>query len=173
MPTFSRQTVLAWLRQSPGAASPSNFQKVIERLRWIRDLGLDPQITSRVHQNRLQQLAREGTRMTAQHLQFNNDDRRDATLVAFLLSTAEDLVDQALEMHDKLMGQQFKKGERKQEDQEGEDEEDIPAALLGLHILHPAGRRLGTPCLLSRRRRARPRDVDTGTAATPTQERLA
>ena len=117
VPTFSRQTVVSWLRQPPGAASPSNFQKVIERLRWICDLGLDPQVTSRIHQNRLQQLAREGTRMTAQHLQFNNDDRRDATLVAFLLSTAEDLVDQALEMHDKLMGQQLKKGERKQEDQ--------------------------------------------------------
>ncbi|MGI9060491.1 MAG: Tn3 family transposase [Ktedonobacteraceae bacterium] len=117
VPTFSRQTVLAWLRQPPGAASPSNFLKVIERLRWIRDLGLDSQVTSRVHQNRLQQLAREGTRMTAQHLQFNNDHRRDATLVAFLLSTAEDLVDQALDMHDKLIGQQFKKGERKQEDQ--------------------------------------------------------
>jgi TnpA family transposase len=117
VPTFSRQTVLAWLRQPPGAASPSNFQKVIDRLRWIRDLGLDPQVTSQVHQNRLQQLAREGTRMTAQQLQFNNDDRRNATLVAFLLSTAEDLADQALEMHDKLLGQQFKKGERKQEDQ--------------------------------------------------------
>ncbi len=110
VPTSSRQTVLAWLRQPPGAASPTNFQKVIDRLRWLRDLGLDPQVTLQVHQNRLQQLAREGTRMTAQQLQFNNDDRRDATLVAFLLSTAEDLTDQALEMHDKLLGQQFKKG---------------------------------------------------------------
>lgn len=118
VPASSRQSVLVWLRQPPGAASPANFQKVIERLRWIRTLGLDPQVTSRIHQNRLQQLAREGTRMTAQHLsQFTADDRRDATLAAFLFSTAEDLVDQALEMHDKLMGQQFKKGERKQEDQ--------------------------------------------------------
>ncbi len=38
VPTSSRQTILAWLRQPPGAASPSNFQKVIDRLRSIRDL---------------------------------------------------------------------------------------------------------------------------------------
>ena len=89
----------------------------MERLRWIRELGLDPQVTSRVHQNRLQQLAREGARMTAQRLGEFDVARRDATLVAFLLATAEDLVDQALDMHDKLLGQQFKKGERKQEGQ--------------------------------------------------------
>src|SRR6266571_4319061 len=117
VPAASRQTLLVWLRQPPGAASPANFLKVVERLRWIRELGLDPQVTSRVHQNRLQQLAREGARMTAQRLGEFDVARRDATLVAFLLATAEDLVDQALDMHDKLLGQQFKKGERKQEDQ--------------------------------------------------------
>lgn len=67
----------------------------MERLRWIRELGLDPQVTSRVHQNRLQQLAREGARMTAPRLGEFDVARRDATLVAFLLATAEDLVDQA------------------------------------------------------------------------------
>src|SRR5260370_9201888 len=117
VPSASRQTLLIWLRQPPGAASPANFLKVVERLCWIRELGLDPQVTSRVHQNRLQQLAREGARMTAQRLGEFDVARRDATLVAFLLATAEDLVDQALDMHDKLLGQQFKKGERKQEDQ--------------------------------------------------------
>lgn len=117
VPAASRHTLLVWLRQPPGAASPANFLKVVERVRWIRELGLDPQVTSRVHQNRLQQLAREGARMTAQRLGEFDAERRDATLVAFLLATAEDLVDQALDMHDRLLGQQFKKGERKQEDQ--------------------------------------------------------
>ncbi len=90
---------------------------MVERLQWIRSLNLDPQVALRVHQNRLQQLAREGAHTTAQRLDRFHDERRDATLVAFLLLTAEDLVDQALEMHDRLMGQQFKKSERKQEDQ--------------------------------------------------------
>ena len=31
VPAASRQTILVWLRQPPGAASPANFQKVIER----------------------------------------------------------------------------------------------------------------------------------------------
>src|SRR5438876_8507980 len=117
MPSTSLPSLLVSLRQPPGADSPANFLKVVERLRWIRELGLDPEVPSRIHQNRLQQLAREGARMTAQRLGEFDEARRDATLVAFLLATAEDLVDQALDMHDKLLGQQFKKGERKQEDQ--------------------------------------------------------
>ena len=36
------QSLLGWLRQPPGAASPASFQKVVERLRWIREVGLDP-----------------------------------------------------------------------------------------------------------------------------------
>lgn len=32
----------------------------------IRDLGLDPEVLSRIHHNCLQQLRREGERMTAQ-----------------------------------------------------------------------------------------------------------
>ncbi|MHB8599895.1 MAG: Tn3 family transposase [Ktedonobacteraceae bacterium] len=114
VPAASRQTILVWLRQPPGAASPANFQKVIERLQWIRALELNSQAVADIHQNRLQQLAREGAHTTAQRLVRFDDDRRDATLVAFLLLTAEELVDTALDMHDKLMGLQMKKGERKQ-----------------------------------------------------------
>lgn len=110
------QTRLAWLRQPPGAASTASFLKLVERLRWIRELGLDPQVRSRIHHNRLQQLRREGERMTGQRLNQLDDEQRDATLVAFLLATEEELVDQALDMHDKLLGQQLKKGEQKQED---------------------------------------------------------
>lgn len=54
--------------------------------------------------------------MTGQRLNQLDDEQRDATLVAFLLATEEELVDQALDMHDKLLGQQLKKGEQKQED---------------------------------------------------------
>lgn len=110
------QSLLAWLRQPPGAACPASIQKVVERLRWIREVGLNPQVRARIHHNRLQQLRREGERMKMQRLNQLDDAHRDATLVAFLLATEEDLVDQALDMHDKLLNQQFKKGERKQED---------------------------------------------------------
>ena len=117
VPAASQQTLLVWLRQPLGTATPTNFQKNIERLQWIRTLELNPQVVADIHQNRLQQLAREGAHTTAQRLVRFDDDRRDATLVAFLLLTSEELVDTALDMHDKLMGIQMKKGERKQTEQ--------------------------------------------------------
>lgn len=54
--------------------------------------------------------------MTAQRLNQLDDAHRDATLVAFLLATEEELIDQTLDMHDKLLHQQGKRGEQKQED---------------------------------------------------------
>ena len=54
VPAASQQTILVWLRQPPGTASPANFQKVIERLQWIRALELDPLVVTDIHQNRLQ-----------------------------------------------------------------------------------------------------------------------
>ncbi|MGH2480888.1 MAG: DUF4158 domain-containing protein, partial [Ktedonobacteraceae bacterium] len=114
--TPARQTLLTWLRQPPEPTSPASFRKIVERLRWIRDLSLDPGILSHIHHNRLQQLRREGERMTAQRLNQFDAARRDATLIAFLLATEEDLVDQALDMHEKLLGLHTKKGERKHDD---------------------------------------------------------
>ena len=52
--------------------------------------------------------------MTAQRLNQLDDAHRDATLVAFLLATEEELIDKALDMHDKLLHQQGKRGEQKQ-----------------------------------------------------------
>jgi TnpA family transposase len=93
------------LRQPPGRPAPATVRKVVERLEAVRALGLDPEAARRVHQNRLLQLAREGARYTPQFLQRFAPARRYATLVATLLDASAALTDQALELHDRLIGQ--------------------------------------------------------------------
>jgi hypothetical protein len=100
-----RQTRLVWLRQPPGASKPATILKLIERIRFIRALGLDPTVTRQIHQNRLLQLAREGARSTPQRLENLDVRRRLAILVAFLIETAATLTDYTLEMHDRIMTQ--------------------------------------------------------------------
>lgn len=109
-----KQTDLIWLRQPPGAATPRNFLKVVERLEFIRCLKLDSGCLKRVHQNRLLHLTKTGAKSTPAHLSRLDELRRYAILVAFLIEWGASLVDYAINMHDKMMGNLFNKSERQQ-----------------------------------------------------------
>lgn len=109
----SPQSQLAWLRQPAGAATPRAFTGLVERLRLIRGLGLDPAQARTIHQNRLSQIAREGGQSTVQHLLDFERQRRLATLVAVALDLSATITDEAVEMFDKMLGSMFRKSERR------------------------------------------------------------
>ena len=56
----SEKTLLFWLREIPGHSSPESFIKVIQKLKYIREIDLDIDI-SLIHPNRFLQLARLGS----------------------------------------------------------------------------------------------------------------
>lgn len=107
-----RTSWLDWLKKPPRRPSPKSFQGITRRLGFIRRIGLDPALARTVHQSRLSQLAREGAKYTGQHLDRFQGARREATLVAFLLEATQDLTDQAIAMHDRMMGLLFSRSER-------------------------------------------------------------
>ena len=59
------------------------------------------------------QIAREGANTDVTHLWAFSQDRRYGTLVAGVLDSMTALIDEALEMHEQYLGQQFKKAERR------------------------------------------------------------
>ncbi|MGE5294833.1 MAG: Tn3 family transposase [Solirubrobacterales bacterium] len=109
----SRQTHLSWIRQAVGAANPNNILARIERLKYLWGLGIPLEWARRIHQNRLVQIAREGAGTDVAHLRAFGIERRYATLVAAVLDTTTLLIDETLEMHERVLGRQFKKAERK------------------------------------------------------------
>lgn len=108
----SRQTYLGWVRQSLGAANPTNILSCLERLTFLRSLEIPASWAARLHQNRLVQIAREGANTDVTRLRAFSSDRRYGTLVAGVLDAMTELIDEALEMHERYLGQQFKKAER-------------------------------------------------------------
>lgn len=104
---------LAWLRQPPGAPNAKHVLVHIERLRAIRELDLPDGLEHTVHQNRLLKLAREGGQMTAQHLRDLEFTRRYATLVAVVLDTQATLIDEIIDMHDRILGMLFNRAKRR------------------------------------------------------------
>ena len=107
---------LIWLRQPPGPPKPKHILAHLERLKAIRELSLPEGLEHAVHQNRMLKLAREGERMTAQHLRDLEHVRRHATLVAILLETRATLIDEIIDLHDRFMGALFSKAKRKHAD---------------------------------------------------------
>jgi len=109
----ARTLWLTWLRQPPGAATARHLLTHLDRLAAVRAVGLPPGLDRVVHRSRLVQLAREGAQMSAQHLRDLAETRRYATLVAVLLDTQATVIDQILEMHDRMIGKLFSEAKRK------------------------------------------------------------
>jgi len=103
----SKTSTLMWLRQSPAAYNSRNMLEHIERLNTIKELKLPANLEKTVHQNRLLKLSREGGQMTAQHLNDLEITRRHATLLATVLETKATLIDEIVDIHDRIIGSLF------------------------------------------------------------------
>jgi hypothetical protein len=81
----TNQSWIVWLRQTPEAVRPGAMLGLIERLKHVRSIGLDPAHGHRVHQARLAQIIRDAGRVTVWHISDYERQRRLATLVAIAL----------------------------------------------------------------------------------------
>jgi TnpA family transposase len=112
----SNVTILAWLRQPSRAAKATHVLEHLARLNAIRDFALPAGLDKAVHQNRLLKLAREGRQMTAQDLGKFEPKRRYATLGAGLLETQATIIDEVVDLHDRIIGAMFNRAKRAHEE---------------------------------------------------------
>ena len=80
-------------------------------------LTLPAGIEREVHQNRLLKLAREGGQMTAQHVRELEPARRHATLVAAVLEARATVIDEIVDLNDRIIGTLFNRARRNHEQQ--------------------------------------------------------
>ena len=112
VPEGGGETPLNVIRRPPGPPSPKNLKDVLDRLTFVRSLGLPEDAGGGIHHNRLSRLAREGEKTTPQHLARFDPSRRRATLVAYLSERSAELSDLALEMHDRMIGALMNRAEK-------------------------------------------------------------
>jgi len=108
----TKQSMLAWLRQAPGAANPRNILEHIERLKALRSIALPEELGRNIHQNHLLRLARQGAQTPVNDFRDLTDERRYATLVTVLLETSATITDEILDLNDRLLGSLFAKAKR-------------------------------------------------------------
>lgn len=116
----TQTTRLRWLCQPPGAANPKQILEHIERLNTLAALELPDDIGGNVPRHRLLKIARQGAQMTAPDLARFERNRRLATLVALATQTRATIIDETIEMHDRILGAAFNRAKNTQEQQWGQ-----------------------------------------------------
>jgi hypothetical protein len=106
-------THLGWLRTASRSPAARNIVRLIERLRFVRELGLDRDLAKRAPAAVFERLADEGMRMTAGHIGDLASGRRHAVLLATIIAIETDLTDATLFMFDKLMGSLARRAENR------------------------------------------------------------
>ena len=110
-----RRSRFAWLRDHPESPAPSNMMELLDRLDYVRDLGVGAAPRARIHPARLSRLIEEGAIMSAQHITDLEPARRTAILVAQITDLETRLADATLAMFEKYMGSLFTKARGKDE----------------------------------------------------------
>ena len=109
----SKTTWLAWLRQSPVKPNSRHMLEHIERLKAWQALDLPLGIERQVRQNRLLKIAREGGQMTPADLAKFEAQRRYATLVALAIEGMATVIDEIIDLHDRIIGKLFNAAKNK------------------------------------------------------------
>ena len=112
-----KTTRLAWLRQSPVKPNSRHMLEHIERLKSWQALDLPAGIERLVHQNRLLKIAREGGQMTPADLAKFEPQRRYATLVALAIEGMATVIDEIIDLHDRILGKLFNAAKHRHQQQ--------------------------------------------------------
>lgn len=110
-------TTMMWLRQSPGAPNAKHLLEHLERLSVLQSLEIPEGIEQKVHQNRLLKIAREGGQMSPNDLSKFGDERRLATLMAVAIDSKATLIDETIDLHDRIIGKLINRAKRNHEQQ--------------------------------------------------------
>lgn len=113
----TNMTWLVWLRQSPLKPNSRYMLEHIERLKTFQAIALPDGIGRQIHQNRLLKIAREGGQMAPQDLGKFESERRYATLVALTLESTATIIDEIIDLHDRILVKLFSTAKHKHQQQ--------------------------------------------------------
>lgn len=85
----------------------------IDRLKYCLAFDLPDGIERRIHQNRLLKIAREGGQMQATDLAKFEPKRRYAALVALIIESKATIIDEIIDLHDRIISTIFNKAKNK------------------------------------------------------------
>jgi hypothetical protein len=97
------RTPLYWLKYGATSNTPDDILNDIEKIEYLRQHHIEDWSVPDLNPNRLKFLAQLGQQSTNQSLQRSAPERRYPILVAFLLRTYEEIIDELIELFDRCL----------------------------------------------------------------------
>ena len=97
------RTPLYWLKYGATSNTPDDILNDIEKIEYLRRHHIEDWNVPGLNPNRLKFLAQLGQQSTNQSLQRSAPERRYPILVAFLLRTYEEIIDELIELFDRCL----------------------------------------------------------------------
>ncbi len=98
-------TPLSWLKDRATSNTPPAINEQLQKLSYLRDLGVEALDVASVNPNRLKLLASVGRRYTNQALQRQTQERRYPVLVAFVKESHTEITDEVVELFDQCLAE--------------------------------------------------------------------
>ncbi|MEM9098679.1 MAG: Tn3 family transposase [Pseudomonadota bacterium] len=97
-------TRFVWLRRFEVGRNSADASRLLDRLEFLRDLGVSPDILSDTPPHRITRLRRQGERYFADGLRDIGSDRRLAILAVCVIEWSAAIADAVVETHDRIVG---------------------------------------------------------------------
>ncbi|AUR06394.1 Transposase, TnpA family [Phaeobacter inhibens] len=107
-----RLTRFVWLRQFEVGNNSAGANRLLDRLEFLNDINLPPNLVEGVPEHRVTRLRRQGERYFADGLRDLPDDRRLAILAVCALEWRAAIADAIVETHDRIVGKTWREGKR-------------------------------------------------------------
>ena len=108
-----RPSPLAWLRSSAVSNTPQTILETLTKLDQLQEWKVGEWDLSALNPNRRKQLAQIGFRATAQGLSRMPDQKRHPILLALLYQLHEEVLDELVELFDRMLQKVISSGDRK------------------------------------------------------------
>jgi len=101
-------TRFVWLRQFEAGQNSADMNRLLDRLEFLQDFGLDEAVLAKAPPHRIARLRRQGERYFAGDLRDISGDRRLAILAVCVLEWRSALADAVVETHDRIVGKTWR-----------------------------------------------------------------
>jgi TnpA family transposase len=101
-------TRFVWLRQFEAGQNSADMNRLLDRLEFLQDFGLDEAVLAQVPPHRIARLRRQGERYFAGDLRDISGDRRLAILAVCVVEWCSALADAVVETHDRIVGKTWR-----------------------------------------------------------------
>lgn len=107
-----RLSRFVWLRQFEVGNNSTGANRLLDRLAFLQDFNLSPDLFEGVPAHRITRLRRQGERYFADGLRDLPDDRRHAILAVCFVEWRAAISDAVVETHDRIVGKTWREGQR-------------------------------------------------------------